>query len=304
MLYSLIPEYVLNGVKNINLSQLAEIRLRIGAPIMVNVSGENKFLTPNGAEDSDENAIICKNSTLDYVLQVASNQSLYTINDQLIQGYITVKGGIRIGVAGEVVTVNGNINTIKNITSLNIRIPHEIKNCSLNSYLYLTKNNLPFSTLILSPAGAGKTTFIRDLAYQLSKRNKKINILIVDERSEITGISEGLMNLNAGNVDVICNSKKKFAFENGIRSLKPDVIITDELNLSGDLVAIENAISSGVRVIATIHASSIHDLKNKHGFTELLSKKLFERFVVLSLNNGAGTMEGVYNDNLSCIYCG
>lgn len=304
MLYSLIPDYILTGIKNINLSQLSEIRLRVGAPIMVNVSGENKFLTLSGAEKNHENAIICKNSTIDYVLQVASNQSLYTINDQLIQGYITVKGGIRIGVAGEVVTVNGTIKTIKNITSLNIRVPHEIKNCSLNAYLYLTKGNFPLNTLVLSPAGAGKTTFIRDFAYQISKRNKKINILIVDERSEITGISNGIMNLNTGNVDVICNSKKKFAFENGIRSLKPDVIITDELNLTNDLIAIENAISSGVKVIATIHASNINDLKNKFGFCELLSKKLFERFVVLSENSGPGTLEGVYNDSLSCIYCG
>lgn len=304
MLFSLVPNYILDAVKQVNLSSLAEIRLRVGAPVMVNVLGKNYFLTPSGTSEHDHDAIICKNSTIEYVLSQASNNSLYTINDQLINGYITVKGGIRIGVAGEVVTVNGNIKTIKNITSLNIRIPHEIKNCSLNSYLYLTKNNIPLNTLVLSPAGAGKTTFIRDFAYQLSKRNKGINILIVDERSEITGISEGLMTLNAGNVDVICNSKKKFAFENGIRSLKPDVIITDELNLSSDMQAIEYAISSGVSVIATIHASTIHDLKNKSGFSDVLSKKLFERFVLLSLSNGAGTLEGVYNDNFSCIYCG
>ena len=125
--------------------------------------------------------------------------------------------------------------------------------------------------------------------------------MVVDERCEITGIADGVTNLNAGNIDIICNSKKKFAFENGIRSLKPDVIITDEINLSTDLTAIENAITSGVKVIATIHAENLNDLKLKSSFNEMLSKNLFERFVVLGKSNGIGTLEGVYDQNFGCL---
>lgn len=301
MIKSLFSGEILQALHKIDLSKVNEIRLRLNAPIIINIMSRNYYLSSNGLTKEISLSLKCKLSTIDYVLSVASNQSIHSINDQIINGYISVKGGIRIGVAGEVVSINGTIKTIKNITSLNIRIPHEIKNCSLNAYLYLTKQNIPFNSLILSPVGCGKTTFIRDFAYQLSLRNKDLNILIVDERCEITGIADGVTNLNAGNVDIICNSKKKFAFENGIRSLKPDVIITDEINLSSDLVAIENAITSGVKVIATIHAENLDDLKLKKSFSEILSKELFDRFVVLGKSNGVGTIEGVYDQNFDCL---
>jgi len=298
---SLFMGDVLNALHKIDLTKVNEIRLRLNAPIIINIMSRNYYLAPTGLTRESGNAIKCRPSTIDYVLSVASNQSIHSINDQIINGYISVKGGIRIGVAGEVVSINGAIKTIKNITSLNIRLPHEIKNCSLKAYLHITKNNIPLNALILSPAGAGKTTFIRDFAYQLSEKNKNLNILIVDERCEITGICDGITNLNAGNVDIICNSKKKFAFENGIRSLKPDVIITDEINLTSDIVAIEHAITSGVKVVATIHAENLNDLKLKTAFSELLSKELFDRFVVLGKSNGTGTLEGVYDQNFGCL---
>ena len=301
MVKSLFSGDILHALHKIDISKVNEIRLRLNSPIILNISSKNYYLAANGLTKDISLAIKCKPSTIDYVLSVASNQSLYSVNDQIINGFISVKGGIRIGIAGEVVSVNGLIKTIKNITSLNIRIPHQIKNCSLSAYLYLTNNNIPLNSLILSPAGAGKTTFIRDFAYQLSLKNKNLNILIVDERCEITGIYEGVTNLNAGNVDIICNSRKKFAFENGIRSLKPDVIITDEINLTSDLTAIENAVTSGVKVIATIHAENLQDLKLKTAFGDILSKNLFERFVVLGKSNGVGTIEGVYNQNFDCL---
>ena len=301
MVKSLFSGDILHALHKIDISKVNEIRLRLNSPIILNISSKNYYLAANGLTKDISLAIKCKPSTIDYVLSVASNQSLHSVNDQIINGFISVKGGIRIGIAGEVVSVNGLIKTIKNITSLNIRIPHQIKNCSLSAYLYLTNNNIPLNSLILSPAGAGKTTFIRDFAYQLSLKNKNLNILIVDERCEITGIYEGVTNLNAGNVDIICNSRKKFAFENGIRSLKPDVIITDEINLTSDLTAIENAVTSGVKVIATIHAENLQDLKLKTAFGDILSKNLFERFVVLGKSNGVGTIEGVYNQNFDCL---
>ena len=301
MVKSLFSGDILHALHKIDISKVNEIRLRLNSQIILNISSKNYYLAANGLTKDISLAIKCKPSTIDYVLSVASNQSLHSVNDQIINGFISVKGGIRIGIAGEVVSVNGLIKTIKNITSLNIRIPHQIKNCSLSAYLYLTNNNIPLNSLILSPAGAGKTTFIRDFAYQLSLKNKNLNILIVDERCEIKGIYEGVTNLNAGNVDIICNSRKKFAFENGIRSLKPDVIITDEINLTSDLTAIENAVTSGVKVIATIHAENLQDLKLKTAFGDILSKNLFERFVVLGKSNGVGTIEGVYNQNFDCL---
>ena len=103
------------------------------------------------------------------------------------------------------------------------------------------------------------------------------------------------------NVDCYSNSSKKFALNNGIRSMKPDVIVTDEINIENDLDDIENAMTSGVKVIASIHASSVDDLRNKKLFKEVLNKKLFNRYIVLSKDNGVGTVNGVFNENLHLI---
>lgn len=304
MLTELLPDVISVAISNVLISNINEIRLRVNKPVIINIKGKNFYLSHYGASADYSSAIICEKELIDEILLKASNNSLYTINDQLINGYVTVSGGVRIGVAGDVVINDGQIKTIKNIKSLNIRIPHDVKNCSLNLYSLLVENGKVKNTLILSPPGAGKTTFIRDFAYQLGKRESALNLLIVDERNEISGTSSYDEGLEIGDsTDVYTNCSKEFAFENGIRSMKPDVIITDEINLNNDIIAIENAVTSGVVVVATVHASNINDLKLKKSFSSLLSNKLFERFVVLSSNRGPGTIEGVFNENLMCVYC-
>lgn len=293
-----LPIDILSIISKLNINLINEIRLRVDYPLVVNVKGENRFLTFNGVSESSKDAFICKSSHIQNILLNVSNNCLYSINDQLINGYITLSNGIRIGVSGEVVYVNNQIKTIKNISSLNIRIPHFIENCSLNAYLSLVRNNQVCNTLIVSPAGAGKTTFLRDFAYQLVNRLRGVNILIADERGEL---SSGY-NINekrySNGFDVYSFCSKKFAFENGIRSMNPDVIITDELNFSTDSEIIENALTCGVKVVASIHANNIYDLTNKPNFTNILSKKMFEKYVVLSSANGPGTLEGVFDENL------
>ena len=201
----------------------------------------------------------------------------------------------------EVVSVNGCIKTIKNISSLNFRFPHFIKNCSLNIYPYIVSNGNIKNTLIISPPGAGKTTYLRDLIYQISNRENLLNILVIDERNEITCVFDGENFIKLKNIDVYSNCTKKFAFNNGIRSMKPDVIFTDEINIDKDLDDIENALTCGVKIISTIHAYNINDLKNKQSFFRIIDKRLFDRFVVLSNDNGVGTLDGIYNENLKLL---
>lgn len=302
MLSSIFPKEFNNYFSSLNFNYINEIRLRANKPIVINVMGKNKFLTNVGLSEDVDNAIMCNYSTINETLKRACDYSLYSVHDQLKKGFITIKGGIRIGVCGEVVEDNGNVCTIKNINSLNIRIPHKVKNCSLKAYLHVVHNNCIRNTLVISPPGAGKTTFIRDLVEQISTRNPTINILVVDERSEISATSDGSQMLNIGpSCDIYTNCAKSFAFENGIRSMKPNVIITDEINLENDLNAIRQAISSGVSVIATIHANDIYELKSKPKFDSILRDKLFDRFIVLSESNGPGTYEGIFNENLVCV---
>lgn len=303
MIKQLFPLHLYESLEHLNFNYVNEIRLRLNKPIIINVMGRNKYLSKNGLCDGEEQSIICKFDDMKEILKNASDNSLYAINSQIKQGYVTVKGGIRIGICGEVVEENGNINTIKNISSMNVRIPHKVKNCSLNSYLHIVNNDKVKNTLIISPPGAGKTTFVRDLAEQIGSKNSNLNVLIVDERCEITATCDGMQMLDVGNsCDIYTNCTKKFAFENGIRSMKPDVIITDEINLEDDIDAIKQAITSGVKIIATIHANDIYDLKCKPNFENMLKNKTFERFVVLSNKQGPGTLEGIFNENLVCVY--
>ena len=299
MLEQYLPSRISNAIDNIPYNSLCELRLRSDNATLVNILGENYFLGSNMFTKSSQDSLYLSIGEIQTILQKISNNSMYTINDQLIEGYVTIPGGIRVGICGEVVTIDNKIKTIKNVTSLNFRFPHLIKNCSLCILPYIYRNDSVKSTLIVSPPGAGKTTYLRDIIYQLSQRNEFLNILVVDERDEISKVFNGNESYQLKNIDVCLNSSKKFGFTNGIRSMKPDVIITDEINLDNDLDIIETALTSGVKVIATMHASSIFDLKNKPQFQDVLNKRLFERFVILSNNSGVGTLEGVFDENLN-----
>ncbi len=300
MLKKILPQDLLVVLNNININSINEIRLRNKKPIMICVGGKFFMLSNNGLTNYMENAIICNSAHINHVINKVSNNSFYSVNDQIINGFVSFEGGIRIGVAGEIVVENNNIRTIKNINSLNIRIPHQVKNCSLNYYSYLVNGDDVYSTLIISKPGAGKTTFLRDFVLQISKRTKNNNILVVDERGEISGQN----NIDLGNnVDVYTNCSKIFGFESGIRSLNPSVVVTDEVDFSTDLNIIETALTCGVKVVATMHANNIEDLKLKKEFKDILQKRMFSRFVVLNSCCGPGNVEGIYNENLSCIYC-
>lgn len=295
MLKSIFPPYLYHLFENVNLDDVQEIRLRVGSKIAIKKE-KVYYLTPNGLSLSDRYAYLVKSAMLSDIISFVSNNSIYTINDQLLNGYITING-VRIGVAGELVYEKDNLKTLKNISSLNIRIPKIIKNCSYPVLNYLIGKDLK-NVLIISPPGAGKTTFLRDFLCQIKKLRPDKNILVADERGEITSMLNGELK----GMDVYKFCSKRYAFSNGIRSMAPDLIATDEINLFSDLSVIEDALTSGVNVVATIHASGLEDLKNKREFYEVLRKKMFDRFVVLGFSNGVGTIEGVYNEDLRCIY--
>ena len=278
-----------------NFGYLNEIRIRVDKPIAVFVKGQAYYLGNNGLVTSEENAIIATKQMVEDIIFRASEFSVYSINEELKKGFIVLKGGERLGIAGTLVCEKGEIKTLNNFTSINIRIPHEIKNCSLDAFSFLVGEDGVKNTLIISPPGGGKTTFIRDFVNQLSIRNLSFNVLIIDERGEIAG-DNGELNVGKFS-DVIAFSDKKTGFMQGIRAMNPHIIVTDEIGGDEDIKAIKYAGNCGVKVIATIHAGSLEELKAKEGFEDL--KNTFERYVLLSKRNGPGTIEGVYNENFS-----
>ncbi len=286
-------------IKAFSFNDINEIRLRVNENVIVVIKNKKFYL-----KDENNNFVKATQQNIDNFILRASGHSIYAFNDSITQGYITLPKGIRVGLTGKVVINDNKIVTIKEYQSINIRIPHFVKNCSLLAYDFLVDSSGVKNTLIISPPGAGKTTFIRDLIYQLYQHNISKNILVADERNEIASAVNGAPQLPMGGFcDIYTNCSKEFAFKCGIRSMSPDVIVTDELDLNNDLNKIIEAINCGVNVVATIHAKDINGLKHKAGFEEVIKNKYFQRFVVLSSDEGPGTLNNIYNENLECIYC-
>ena len=302
MLKEILPDLLIKLVdKIINYNGINEIRLRANKPVIIIISGQPFYLGDNGLTNDILKAVFADNKMIEDTVYKASQYSIYAVNDQIQKGYICVSGGVRVGVCGEAVLENNKIKTIKNFSSVNIRIPHQIKNCCLKVFNQIVTPSGINNTLIISSPGAGKTTFLRDIAFQISEHNYCLNTLVIDERGELGSYVNGKEMLSIGKFsDCISNCPKKIAFENGIRSMGPDLIITDEIGNEEDLNSIIYAVNSGVNVIASIHANSLDSVKNKFG--DFIKSKTFKRYILLTNKNGPGTIDSVYNENLERIY--
>ncbi len=303
MLKRYLPEVIYMAIsRHINYAEVNEIRLRVNCPLVVTIRNKKYFVGKNGFSDYN-NAIICDYDMMQEFVYKLCDNAVYAVNDQLKQGFITLPKGVRVGICGEVVHNGSDVVTIKNFQSANIRIPHNIKGCSLMALRYILEDDFK-NTLVVSPAGAGKTTFIRDVVQQLSNQNYCYNVLIADERNEIASVNNGVAEIPLGNFsDIYSNCSKEFAFKQGIRSMKPDIFVTDEIDIDKDLNSIIDANNSGVKVLATIHSDNINQLRNKRGFDSILQQKVFERYIVLGEQEGPGTLVNIYDANLKCLYC-
>jgi stage III sporulation protein AA len=285
-----LPIKISNEVKEFLLKDsIQEIRIKVNKPIIINLANKEVVLN-----------IITTLDDIKQILVRISNYSLYAYEEEIKQGYITIKGGHRIGIAGECVLAQGEVRTIRNVSSLNIRICREVKGCSNEVMKFISTSDRVFNTLIVSPPKCGKTTILRDIARNISNgmpinnlRGKKVSI--IDERSEIASCFNGIPQLDVGiRTDILDNCLKKDGMIMSIRSLSPDILICDEIGTEGDIEALNMAFNSGVNIIVTIHGYSIEDIYKRRVFKELLENSILDRIVVLSNRNGPGTIENVY----------
>ena len=290
------PRIYVAAIEKVNITQLNEIRLRANKPIVVSLGGRCYFLSENGITNDLSEAIFCEKEEIENIVFRASECSIYAVNEQIKKGFLTIGGGVRIGIAGTVVCEGNEIKTIKNFSSLVIRIPHKVKNCSLGCFSHILKENKFLNTLIISPPGSGKTTFLRDILFQLSSRNICFNVVVLDERGEIFGSAQSNL-LDSNFCDVLSFINKENGVEFGIRALSPSLIFCDELGTEADSKAIDYASNCGVGVVSTIHGSTLNEIKQKDCFKNLVDKKVFERYIVLSSREGPGTLEAIYDEN-------
>jgi stage III sporulation protein AA len=301
LIETFLPTSIAQAIKKVPFSHLYEVRIRQNRPVLVNVKGQLYYIENNCITPKVNSPLIATKQTIESILFKVTNGSMYAYTEQMKQGFLTIAGGIRIGLVGEVVSENNSVISVKHISSLNIRIPHEVIGCSSPIFESLVHNGTLYNTLIISPPGAGKTTLLRDLARATSEYFPQQNVLILDERYEISATVEGQAQLNVGQADVLLGGTKQMGFENGIRSMSPHLIFTDEIATKQDIASIVYASGCGVRVVATVHAASQQDLLQKPHFKKLLQKKVFTRFVVLSSRTEVGKIEGVYDEQMQCV---
>ena len=284
-----------------------EIRLRTGAPLQMIYGGRDCFLKKNGGETYlSQNAYVVTTEDICETMEYIGNYSLYAFEDELRQGFLTVRGGHRVGVAGQVIVEDGKIKGVSPITCVNVRISHQIIGCGNVLFPYLWNCGEFCHTLIISAPRCGKTTLLRDIVRQLSNGNERfpgLTVGVVDERSEIAGCYQGVPQNDIGiRTDVLDGCPKAEGMMMLIRSMSPQVVAVDEIGTAADIRALESVLNCGCKVLATVHGNNIDDVRKKPLLSSMVDAHVFERYVLLSNRMRAGTVQAVFDGRGTCLF--
>ncbi|RGY99102.1 stage III sporulation protein AA [Clostridium sp. AM58-1XD] len=289
----------------VDFGQVQEIRLRISAPLFMVYQNREVFISKTGRMSAGkEGAYIVTRKDLKETVECMSNYSMYAFEEELRQGFITIQGGHRIGIAGRAVADGRNIRTMKFISFINVRLSHEVKGCADRIMPFLMRRtasgNEEFChTLIVSPPRCGKTTLLRDIIRQVSNGTgirKGMTAGVVDERSEIAACWQGEPQNDVGiRTDVLDCCPKAAGMMMMIRSMSPEVIAVDEIGSREELEAVRYAVNCGCRLVATVHGESIEDIKKKPVLNEMFAEGIFQRYVLLDCSGHIGHVAGVYD---------
>lgn len=276
--------------------KIEEIRVRVNRPLEIIAEGK-----PYYPKINKEHYIVTVEDSV-HLLNKLSNHSLYAFEEELKRGYITIKGGHRVGLAGKVTIEQGKVKAIKEIGSYNIRIARE-KIGIADRYIPFLYEKRWLNTLIIGAPQTGKTTLLRDLARTISTGNLQYHVPskkvgIVDERSEIAGSVKGVPQHQLGSrVDVLDACPKAEGIMMMIRSMSPEVIVVDEIGRKEDCDAILEALNAGVQMIMTIHANRLEDVYMRPMLKPIMESQVFERFVELTRNETPGFVNAIRNHN-------
>ncbi len=275
-LSSIFPKFLKEVLEELKMDirNLQEMRIRVEQPVLVRC-GNREY----------QSAAVMKTEQVREILVYLSNYSLYAYEEEVRRGFLTLPGGHRVGIAGRTILEGGKVRTIKDVSSLNIRFAHEVKGCADKLLPYLRNGKTLLHTLIASAPGHGKTTLLRDCVRQISDGDTAhpgMAVGVVDERSEIAGSFRGIPGNDIGmRTDVLDGCPKAEGMLMLIRSMAPQVVAVDEVGSREDLAALASAMNCGCVLLATVHGSSMEELKSRPVLKELVEMRLFERYVFL-----------------------
>jgi stage III sporulation protein AA len=276
---------------------LEEIRIRENRPLEIVYKGRYAFVSAKGdlcAQSSE--AVHPTRAECVKLLDLLTNHSVYSYEEELKRGFIAIAGGHRVGLAGRTVLEQGQVKFIRDISSFNIRIAREVLDCGRKILPALLDplNSSIYHTLVISPPQKGKTTLIRDLARLISYGYwpaitpwRGLKVGIVDERSELAACIRGVPSFDVGpRTDVLDGCPKAEGMMMMIRSMSPEVMVVDEIGRREDAEAIHEAVHAGIRIIATAHGNDLNDIRSRPVLRQLVADEVFGRYVVLHTKEG------------------
>lgn len=278
-------------LENLQNAEIFEIRLRIKSPVVIVTKQGSAFITKNGrlTHIFSEQCLTAEEFEINDTLNKCCEYSLHSYLKELTSGFITLSCGARIGVCGTAVYENGKIKSVKDISSLNIRIPRTVRGAA-DFLIKSTFSGGLTNLMIIGPPSSGKTTIIKDLAFQISdgKLGKYYKVCVIDERFEISGKVGSL----GPNTDIIKGFEKKTAISMAVRTMSPDVIICDEVAPDGETDEIIYGMNCGVNFVITAHANET-DFLTRSDLLNLCKKGNFSKIAFLSGANSPGKIKKV-----------
>ena len=261
-----------------------EIRIRAEKPIIVVCGGEKFSVDANGKLTDSKNGLLCTKQMLTDSFSRICDYSVHTHSSEIVKGYVTVKGGHRVGVTGTaVLDGKNNITAIRDISSLSIRGAKVFNGCCEDIFEELYGRKLS-NVILAGPPSSGKTTVLRDLVRVLSYNGKSVSV--IDERQEIAAMHKGICCNDVGiNTDVYFGYPKEHAINMAVRTMSPDIIAVDEICDENEVNAIVRASNCGVGIVVTVHASDLRDIASKHQTLSLLRTGVFDKIVILERKN-------------------